>query len=205
MGIRIYGGVAGSRAFRNIWMLEELGLPYENVPVHFGSDETRTPAYLALNPNGRVPTLVDGDIVLWESIAINLYLARRYDGGLQPKSPAGDASVLKWSVWAVAEIDAPHDAAMRVGSTISAADLRRAFHILDDNLKGREYLVDDRFTVADLNVASIVARPTLPLLISNEFPEIERWRGACLSRRACIRAFEVVTTEHPKTKEAGND
>src|SRR5262245_26006381 len=81
--IKLYG-IPRSRAMRPLWMLEELGLPYENVSVSF-VNETRMPAFLKLNPNGHIPVLQDGDLTLWESMAINLYLARRYDKGLWPK------------------------------------------------------------------------------------------------------------------------
>jgi len=81
--IKLYG-IPRSRTIRPLWMLEELGLPYENVKVSF-VNETRTPAFLNLNPNGRIPVLQDGNLTLWESMAINLYLARRYDKGLWPK------------------------------------------------------------------------------------------------------------------------
>src|SRR5262245_2207881 len=81
--IKLYG-IPRSRTIRPLWMLEELGLPYENVKVSF-VNETRTPAFLKLNPNGHIPVLQDGDLMLWESMAINLYLARRYDKGFWPK------------------------------------------------------------------------------------------------------------------------
>jgi glutathione S-transferase len=193
MTIRIYGGVGGSRALRNIWMLEELGLAYENVPIDFRTDEVRTPEYLALNPNGRVPTLVDGDIVLWESIAINLYLARTYDGGLQPRSPFGEAHSLKWALWSVAEIDAPHDVALRNGTTIAPARLQAAFAILDRALAGGNYLIESRFTVADLNVSCVTSRPTFPSINLDAFPNVCRWHEACRSRPAFQKALMVVT------------
>ena len=81
---RLYG-LAASRAFRSVWAMEEVGVEYEHVPTHFGA-EAKTPEYLAVNPNGRVPALVDGDLVLFESMAINLYLAERYGEGLCPDS-----------------------------------------------------------------------------------------------------------------------
>jgi glutathione S-transferase len=85
--IRLYG-TSNTRAFRPLWMLEELGLPFEHVKLDFAKGETRSADFLRLNPNGHVPVLVDGDLVLFESMAINLYLAERYGGGtLRPDSP----------------------------------------------------------------------------------------------------------------------
>jgi glutathione S-transferase len=76
--LKIYGA-AHSRAFRVIWLAEESGLPYEHVPVSLGveSAECKEPWYLALNPNGRVPTIDDDGFIMWESAAINLYLAEK--------------------------------------------------------------------------------------------------------------------------------
>ena len=90
--IRLYGEPR-SQAFRCVWMLEELGLDFELVPTSFSNGESRAPDFLAINPNGKVPVLVDGDTTVWESLAINHYLADRYDGGLRPRTPgeAGEA------------------------------------------------------------------------------------------------------------------
>ncbi len=69
-------GITASRAVRSLWAAEEVGIDFEHVPTHFVGD-AKKPEYLAINPNGRVPALVDGNLVLWESLAINLYLARK--------------------------------------------------------------------------------------------------------------------------------
>jgi glutathione S-transferase len=83
--IKLYG-IPASRASRCLWMLEELGVKYENVPTHFIGD-VKKPDYLKLNPNGHIPTLDDEGLVLWESLAINLHLARKYGkGSLWPES-----------------------------------------------------------------------------------------------------------------------
>ena len=76
-------GISASRAFRSIWAIEEVGIEYEHVPTSFRGDAGQ-PEYLAINPNGRIPALVDGDLKLFESMAINLYLARQYGGDLMP-------------------------------------------------------------------------------------------------------------------------
>ncbi|HEV2302443.1 MAG TPA: glutathione S-transferase N-terminal domain-containing protein, partial [Stellaceae bacterium] len=83
--LRIYG-VARSRAFRTLWMAGELGLDYEQVPVDLG--ETRSPAYLAVNPNGHIPAIDDEGFILWESMAINLYLAKKYGSGAAELYPS---------------------------------------------------------------------------------------------------------------------
>ena len=103
--IKLYG-IPRSRAMRPLWMLEELGLPYEQVKVSFVGD-TRKPEFLRLNPNGHIPVLQDGDLVLWESLAINLYLARKYDKGLWPKRVEDEGRAFQWSLWSMTELEEP--------------------------------------------------------------------------------------------------
>src|SRR5207244_7430357 len=103
--LKLYG-IPRSRTARVIWMLEELQIPYENVPVSF-IEESRKPEYLKINPNGHIPALQDGDLTLFESLAINLYLARKYDKGLWPKSIEGEAKAYQWSIWAMTELEEP--------------------------------------------------------------------------------------------------
>jgi glutathione S-transferase len=103
--LRLYG-TPQTRTFRPLWMLEELGVPYELVKTDFANGDTRTPEFLALNPNGHVPVLADGELVLWESMAINLYLAERYgEGTLWPAAAADRARAVQWSFWAMTECE----------------------------------------------------------------------------------------------------
>jgi len=104
--IRLYG-TPQTRTFRPLWMLEELGVPYELVETDFAGGGTRTPEFLKINPNGHVPALVDGDLVLFESMAINLYLAEKYGKEtLWPASEHDRARAVQWSFWAITECEA---------------------------------------------------------------------------------------------------
>src|SRR5690349_11836291 len=108
-GLKIYG-VARTRAFRALWIAEELGLAYEHVPVEIGETGARTPEFLAINPNGRLPLIADDDFVLSESLAITLYLAKKYaqgcsHGTLYPAALEAKARAWQWSFWALAEVD----------------------------------------------------------------------------------------------------
>src|SRR5689334_19568181 len=103
--IKIYG-IPRSRTMRTLWMLEELGVPYDRVDVSF-VNQTRTPEFLKVNPNGHIPALQDGDLVLFESLAINLYLARKYDKGLWPKTVDDEGRAYQWSLWAMTELEEP--------------------------------------------------------------------------------------------------
>ena len=102
--LRLYGNPR-SRAIRCLWMLEEVGQPYQLVEKSTRADDLQTAEYLRLNPNARIPTLVDGDLVLWESMAINLYLAQKYEGPMHCRDAAVFGVAAQWSFWAVLEIE----------------------------------------------------------------------------------------------------
>ena len=107
MAIKIYG-VARSRAARVLWMAKELGLDYEHIKVNFSTGETRRPELMALNPNGHVPVIDDDGFILWESMAINLYLAKKYGaGGLYPSGLQDEARAWQWSFWGMTEVERP--------------------------------------------------------------------------------------------------
>jgi glutathione S-transferase len=192
-------GMAMSRAFRCLWMLEEIGLEYRHVPVHFRS-ESKTPEYLALNPNGRVPCLKDGDLVLFESLAINLYLCRKYGPHLMPVGGIDDeARVLQWTLWATNELDShlgalnrqrvhlpPEERSPDVVVAIEAA-LAAPMRVLDDALSNREYLVGDRFSVADLNVASVLATAITAQYKFRDRANVSTWFSRCFARDAAKR------------------
>ncbi len=164
--IQLYGNTR-SRAIRCIWMLEEMGEPYELIEKH--TTELQTPEYLRLNPNARIPTLVDDGVVLWESMAINLYLAQKYDGPMQCADPQTIGLTAQWSFWAMLELERllldllQHRAVLpefaRDPSHVERDELllRKPLAILDRTLSDLEHLAGKNFTVADLNVASILA------------------------------------------------
>lgn len=198
--ITLYG-IRASRAFRSLWMLEELGLEYENVPTNFVGDN-KQPDYLALNPNGRIPTLVDGDTVLWESMAINLYLAEKYDGELRPKSVEDQGRAVQWSFWVMTETEKavldvllhsvilPEDQRDAAVKAAAVAQLEAPLAVLDGALEGRDHLVGDQFSVADLNVASVLSWALMAQLDLSAFPNVTRWLGACTSRPAAQAAMK---------------
>lgn len=191
-------GIASSRAFRPLWLLHELDLPFEHDPIDFRGDALRHPDYRALNPNGRVPTLVDGDLVLFESMAINLYLARRYAGetGLWPDDVAGEGLAWQWSFWVMTEVERPLLSVLMHCRVLPADKrdpdkvqrnlglLKQPFAVLDLALRDRSYLAAERFTVADLNVASVLSWCKPARLALTETPALEDWLDRCLARPA---------------------
>ena len=99
-------GTSRSRSARSLWALEELGVSYEHLPI--GTADTKLAGHLKLNPNARIPVLEDDGLVLWESMAINLYLAEKYGkNSLWPSDAAGRALAYQWSFWAMTEVE-PH-------------------------------------------------------------------------------------------------
>src|SRR5512145_2057507 len=102
--LRIYGS-AKSRGLRVLWMAGELGLAYDHKDWLPRAPETRTPEYLALNPNGRVPTIDDDGFILSESMAINFYLAKKHRSALYPADPKHEALALQWSLWETDRLD----------------------------------------------------------------------------------------------------
>jgi len=191
--IQVYGS-PHSRAFRTLWMLDELGLEYQNIAVDTHAGENRRPELLALNPNGRVPILVDGDVVVWESMAINLALAGRYDRGLAPRGIQEEAKALQWSFWVVTEVEEALlvygrntlflPEASRDASAVetSAAQLAKALGVLEAELAERDHLLGHRFSVADLNVASVLFWASLVEFDVSGFPRVRRWLDTCLAR-----------------------
>lgn len=206
-------GIAASRAIRPLWAATELGLAFEHLPTPYQGGATRTPEFLALNPNGHIPVVVDhrpeGDIVVWESMACALYLARHHgvaDGAsISPATPREDAEALRWSLWTVNEVEKDaltvlmHRLAMppeqRKPDLAEAAERRLhvPLRVLEQHLaaqaeRGEAHLAADRFTVADLCVASVLnwARPARALMVA--YPGTAAWLGQCMERPAYLAA-----------------
>jgi glutathione S-transferase len=205
--LKIYG-VYQSRASRNYWMARELGIEFESVPViqarRVANPEaadaplhTRSPAFLAINPNGHIPTIDDDGLVLWESMAVNLHLARKHRGPLAPQSLAEEGLISNWSFWAVNEIEQEavkivltHDNALqdtpggRDTLAVSTRLLKRPFAILNEHLASEDYLVGGRFTVADLNVAEICRYAMSETALTGPNPHVVAWYERCHDRPA---------------------
>ena len=208
MGLKIYG-IGASRASRPFWAALELGVPFEHMAHSYKDGGTRTPEFLAINPNGHIPVLVDerseGQVTVWESMACALYIARvhgRADGqSITPATAREEAEALRWSFWTVTELEADaltvlmHRLAMpeaqRKPELADKAESRLKVplavlekHLQDQQTRGESYLAANRFTVADLCVASVVAwvRPAAGLLAA--YPLTQEWLQRCVERPA---------------------
>ena len=208
--LTIYG-VHRSRASRNIWLANELGLPFKLVPVMqryrlpdpppAGVLHTRSPEFLKVNPNGHIPTMDDDGLVLHESLAINLYLAKKHGGPLAPANAAEDGQMTMWSLWAATEVE-PHainiiyhrvsNAGRPMDPKISDAAVEALcgpFAVLDDALAKDGHLVGGRFTVADINVAEIVRYAQAAPELFEKAPRVKAWLAACQARPAFKRMW----------------
>lgn len=197
----IIHGIARSRAIRCIWAAEEAGLPYRIDPVTFGPD-SKLPAYLAVNPAGKIPALTDGDLVLTESLAIALHLAGKAGAPLMPTGD--DASrVLQWTLWAATEAEPnamrwayntlllPPEQRDAHQAALGAAGLHQALARLEQHLAERGWLVGEAFSIADLNVAAVLYGSRSNGFDYDAYPQLQRWFDACLERPAAQRAMAL--------------
>ena len=203
MALKIYG-VARSRAARVLWTAKELGLDYEHIKVDFATGDTRRSEYLALNPNGHVPVIDDDGLILWESMAINLYLAKKHGaGGLYPTRLEDEARAWQWSFWGMTEVERPVLIALfnralypETQRDAAAADeaektLAQPLRVLDGSLGRNAYLLGEHFTVADLNVASILAWARPAQIDMSAFPKVAEWLKNCAERPAARDARQM--------------
>jgi len=163
--MRLYG-FAPTRTIRALWALRELDLDHEFVQVDLTKGEHRRPEFLALNPAGKLPVLVDGDLVLTESVAIVLYLAeKRPEKGFLPEDPRSKAEVHRWLLFTATELEQPlwrvarhttlYPAEKRIAAEIPIArqDFLDMAPVMEQHLEGRAFLVGDHATVADFVAA----------------------------------------------------
>jgi len=206
--LTIYG-TAASRTFRTIWMAKELGLDFSHEPVDFRAGDTQQDWYLAINPNGHIPSIRDGDFTLWESFAINLYLSRKYPGSVSPNGLEEEMTAIQWSIWALTELNAHCDTILlqsfrptgqRDAALIAHAfeSMRKPMGVFERHIAAFGWILGGRFTVADLNVASVIR--TLPRIASElpqasdevaAFNKLSQWLTACLQRPAAVAASDM--------------
>jgi len=199
MTLKIYG-TAASRAARPLWVAQELGLAYEHIPLPYLGGATRTPEFLKVNPNGRIPVVDDGGVLVWESMACTLYLAERFmsQGGLSlaAQTHAERADILRWSFWVVTEVEKeallflmhrflmPAERRKPQLAEDAIKHLNGPLFILNQHLQTRPWLAGERFTVADICVASVVAWVAGASDLMAQCPQVSEWLQRCLARPA---------------------
>lgn len=202
--ITLYG-VYRSRASRPLWLLAECGVEFTHVPViqSYRLDQpkapdaplnTASPEFLAVNPAGQVPALVEGDLVLSESLAITLYIARKVGGPLGPQSDGETALMEQWALFAATALEGPAleilNTLGNAGQTpegqahvaINAEKLRRPLARLEKHLSAADWLVGGRFTVADINTAECLRYAQSHPTLLAEFPSVTAWLARAQAR-----------------------
>ena len=204
--LKIYG-LYRSRATRNIWLCDELGVPFELVPViqanRAGTPgaagvamNTKSPEFLKINPNGHIPSIDDDGLILHESLAINLYLAKKHGGPLGPANLAEDGLMSTWTAWALTEVE-PHSIQVlyhRVAKPVAERDpkiadaavaaLKAPFAVLDKALADSGYVVGGRFTVADINLAECFRYAQAAPELFEPNPNVKAWLATVQARLA---------------------
>lgn len=195
--LTLYGS-ANSRALRVIWMAAELGLKYEHRDWLPRAPETKTADYRALNAGGRVPTIDDDGFILSESMAINLYLAKKHKSPLYPADPRHEALCWQWSLWETDLLD--RQIVNYVRHTVALPEAERqpavaekawlevapAFDVLDAALAKAPWLAGPAFSVGDLNVAGALYR-ALSIDVS-KWANLNAWLQRCWERPAAKHA-----------------
>ena len=203
-------GVARSRATRNLWLLYETGQPFvlKRVIQAYRANPnadltTQSPEFLALSPAAAVPVLKDDDLVISESLAINLYLAKKAGAPLGPKDAGEDALMIQWALYAACSVEpfaikimyaySENRAATDAGRAEIAAmteTLARPLGVLETHLAKHGHLVGGRFTVADINMAEIVRYAGSEPGYLEKYPAVKRWYDACQARPAFKKMWE---------------
>ncbi len=204
--LKIYG-LYRSRATRNIWLCDELGVPFTLVPV-IQSDRAASPAaagiplnskspeFLKINPNGHIPSIDDDGLILHESLAINLYLAKKHGGPLAPANIAEDGQMTTWTAWALTEVEPrtiqilynrvakPVDQRDPKAADAAVAALKTPFAVLDKALAATGYVVGGRFTVVDINIAECVRYAAAAPELFEANPNVKAWLAKVQARPA---------------------
>ena len=202
--LKIYGQ-ARSRAFRVLWLANEAGIAYEHIPVSTTADnpQCKEPWYVALNPNARVPTIDDDGFVMWESGAINLYLAEKYKCPLLPATAQGRGRMLQWAFYIANDVEPPlitmfqnrvlfpeekRNAAL---GDAAEAQLKLKLKLLDEHLAKNACFGVDRWDMADFMVASVLYT-LVPLKYDlAPYPRFEAWLKASIERPAAREARKL--------------
>lgn len=201
--IRLLGRSTSGNVQKVMFMLEEIGVKYTREDYGRQFNNTQTPEYKKLNPNSKVPTLIDGDTVIWESNTILRYLAALHKPALTGSTPAEKTYVERWMDWLLASLNTPYVAVFKDSKNEPAkrapdfaaqcADLIAQLKILDGHIAGKSYFALDRLTVADIALGPIVKRCLEFPIERPDFPELARWMKSIEARAA----FAVATGTRP--------
>jgi len=195
--------------------LEELGLPYTFQNLHFSESEQKSPAFLKINPNGKVPVLVDreaDDFTLVESGAILLYLAEKHQA-LLPKEAMARSETIQWLMWQMSGLGpmfgqfmvfaVPFENRIPEATQRYQKELVRLLHLLDQRLQDRTYLAANEHTIADIAVWPWIRLLERTPIALSDFPHIQSWFQRLAQRPAYIQGVDKLGDEPEKVKMQG--
>ncbi len=195
--LQLKGRINSSNVMKALWVLDETGLDYEREDIGGAFGKNNEAPYLGLNPNGRIPTIIDGDLVLWESNSIVRYIASTHSlGDLCPADPAGRALCEMWMDWQLTElvngmVPVFHSLIRKPPEERDPAAIAAArdvwaekWAILDDHLSRNAYIGGDRFTMADIPIGPIAYRWYELPIEREDFTHLQRWYDLICARPA---------------------
>lgn len=195
--LKIYGQTR-SRTFRVLWMAKELGIPYEHIPVSISGDdpECKQEWFREINPNCRVPAIEVGGHRMWESAAINLYLAKKYGSPLYPKTVEGEGNMLQWAFFVANDIELPMVTLLQhrvvfppekrseAAAQDADAKMQPGLKILDDQLAQTLFFAGNEWGMADFMVASVLFTLQGLNYDLSRYPKLEAWLDSSVERPA---------------------
>jgi glutathione S-transferase len=198
--VKILGRGTSGNVQKVVWLLEELGLPYTREDYGRQFNNTQTEAYLGLNPSGKVPTLIDGEVVVWESNTILRYLCSKSPGGaaLYPTEPAARSQIERWMDWQLASLNGPYLGVFKESKkkeeeraasfAADSKELAAQLELLEKGTAGRAWIAGASFSIADICLGPIVDRclnfpVTLPAV-----PGVRAWRDKLAARPAYLKS-----------------
>lgn len=194
--LRILGRGTSGNVQKVVWLLEELKHPYQREDYGRLFNNTQTPEYLSLNPSGKVPTLADGETVVWESNTILRYLCNKLAGGaaLYPAEPAARSQVERWMDWQLASLNAPYLGVFREANkkederaasfAADAKELTAQLELLEKGTAGRPWIAGADFSIADICLGPVVDRALAFPVSFPALPGVRAWREKCVAREA---------------------
>lgn len=200
--IKLYGSPRSSTG-RCLWLLEELQIPYENINIDLMNKENRQDWFLKINPNGKIPAMIDENLTLFESYAINYYVAEKYSPNFLGKTTNEKAITQQWSYWSATELQGPiiQVFIQKVFVPEGKKDLKKIeenekilpglFSVLENSLDGKKYLNGDEFTLADLNVASVASLAHPIGFDMSSYKNINSWMKSIAERPSFHRYMNL--------------
>ena len=204
--MRLYG-IGKTRWNRPYWLLQEMGVEFEPIIIDPRLGEHQSEGFRKLNPNGKLPVLVDGDLVLFESLAICLYLVEKFpEKKMLPEDPASRALAYQWMMFCATELESalwridrhtfiyPEEKRLPADIELARGDYLKGARVLDAHMDGREFVAGERFSVADVVLGYVLFWSEWEKLL-DETPNLKRYRARLLERPALPEALRTPPLE----------